>query len=90
MATEPRLRLAIIGGGLAGVTLANALLQIPHLEVHIYEAASTFSERGAAVAFDAHALQTLDDILSAAKKDEILSKAGAVSLNSVRNVMVGF
>ncbi len=37
MADTRRIRLAIVGGGLAGATLANALIQIPHIEIHVYE-----------------------------------------------------
>ncbi|KAG8163704.1 hypothetical protein KVR01_007001 [Diaporthe batatas] len=85
-ASGSRIRVAIIGGGLAGTTVANALIQIPHLEVQVYESAPTFSERGAAVGFDSHALGVLELILPG-QKDEILKKAKAVALNSVRNVM---
>ena len=44
-----KLRIAISGGGLAGATLANALVKHPHLDVHVYESALEFSERGASV-----------------------------------------
>lgn len=40
---------AIIGGGLAGASVANALFQHPHLDVHVYESASEFWERGTAM-----------------------------------------
>lgn len=81
------LRIAIIGGGLAGATLANALIQIPRLEIQVYEAAPTFSERGAAVALGPNALQALHEILGSGK-DDLMKRAGAVPLNSVRSVIV--
>ncbi|KAI1370677.1 salicylate hydroxylase [Hypoxylon crocopeplum] len=81
-----RVRIAIIGGGLAGTALANALIQIPHLEIQVYESAPSFSERGAAVALGPNALQALEQILPDGKYD-IMNKAGAVPLNSARNVV---
>ncbi|KAI3326763.1 salicylate hydroxylase [Xylariaceae sp. AK1471] len=81
------LRIAIIGGGLAGTTLANALSKIPHVKVQVYEAATSFSERGAAVGLSTNALQALEHIFSPAGKEELLKKAGAVPLNSSRSVV---
>ncbi|KAI2622414.1 salicylate hydroxylase [Hypoxylon sp. NC1633] len=85
-ADTSHLRIAIIGGGLAGATLANALIQIPHLEIQVYEAAPTFSERGAAVALGPNALQSLHEILGSGK-DDLMKRAGAVPLSSVRSVI---
>ncbi|KAI0549717.1 salicylate hydroxylase [Xylaria curta] len=80
------LKVAIIGGGLAGVTLGNALIQHPHIEVHIYESAPQFSERGAAVGLAINAQTALHHLLPQAS--EVLMSAGAVPMNSTR-VMVG-
>lgn len=80
------LRVAIIGGGLAGVTLANALVPIPHLDVRVYESAPKFSERGAAVGLSSNALAAWRHIVPSA--DEGLEKAGAVTMNSSRLVIV--
>ncbi|KAI1395720.1 salicylate hydroxylase [Hypoxylon fuscum] len=81
-----RLRIAVIGGGLAGATLANALIQIPHLEIQVFESAPTFSERGAAVGLGSNAQQALEQILPG-RKDDLLKRAGAVPLNSARSVV---
>ncbi|KAI0393146.1 salicylate hydroxylase [Xylariaceae sp. FL0594] len=70
MATD-RFRVAIIGGGLAGATLANALLRLLQLDVHIFESAAKFSERGAA-------------ILSTGTPADLLKSAGAVRTNTSR------
>jgi hypothetical protein len=83
-----RLHIAVIGGGLAGTTLANALIKIPHIKVQVFEAAASFSERGAAVALSTNALEALEHIFSLAGKEELLKKAGAVPLNSSRSVVV--
>ncbi|KAM7223002.1 salicylate hydroxylase [Rhypophila decipiens] len=96
--TSP-IRIAIIGGGLAGATLANALVQIPHLRIRIYESATIFSERGAAVGLSSNAQQALRHVFSPSSSADgedggrayvadLLSRAGAVPMNSSR-VMLG-
>ena len=40
---------AIIGGGIGGLTLAIGLLKHPHIDVQVYEAAPSFGEIGAGV-----------------------------------------
>lgn len=68
------IRIAISGGGLAGATLLYALLPHPHLDVHIFEAASAFKEAGAAVGMTCNAQAALE-LISAT---ECLQRAGAV------------
>lgn len=81
-------RLAIIGGGLAGASLANALLSIKHVDFLVYESAPTFSERGAAVGLAINAQNALSDIMSTEATAFLKSKAGGVSMNSTRIMMV--
>ncbi|KAI0104450.1 salicylate hydroxylase [Daldinia grandis] len=78
-------RVAIIGGGLAGATLANALVRIPHVDVHVFESAPTFSERGAAVGLGKNAQLALGQIFPSGIN--VLDKAGAVSMNSSRIIL---
>ncbi|KID82874.1 salicylate hydroxylase [Metarhizium guizhouense ARSEF 977] len=80
-----RTRIAIIGGGLAGTVLANALLQRTHLDVHLFEADACFSERGAAIGLSSAAQSALKHIIPSA--DELLAKAGAVPMNSTRTMI---
>lgn len=88
MADNPvPIRIAIIGGGLAGVTLSNALIQIPHLDIQVYESAPSFSERGAALALGTNAQQALEEILPSGKGG-IFKRAGAVPINSARSIVV--
>jgi salicylate hydroxylase len=82
-----KIRIAIIGGGLAGATAANALFQLPHVEVHVFESAPAFSERGAAVGINANAQAALRQILPDAPG--MLDKAGAVPMNFTRTILVG-
>lgn len=86
MANDARIRVAIIGGGLAGAALANALIQFTHIDLHLYESAPEFSERGAAVGLSGNALEALRHILPSSR--ELLAKAGAVSMNSSRVMIV--
>lgn len=80
------IRIAIIGGGLAGATLANALIHIPHVDINVYESAPEFSERGAAVVLTSTAQRSLARAIPSAR--DILSKAGAVPMNSSRLLVV--
>ena len=58
MATDEPLRYAIIGGGIAGLTLAIAL-HTRGVSVHVYEGAAKFEEIGAGVSLSPNALQAL-------------------------------
>ena len=80
------IRIAIIGGGLAGTTVANALFRIPNLDVHVFESAPKFSERGAAVGLSSNAQDALKHIIP--ESDSLLQKAGAVPMNCTRLVLV--
>ena len=84
--SSEKLRIAVSGGGLAGAAIANALINIPHLEVHVYESAPEFSERGAAVGLAINAQRALETIVPSAT--DLLARAGAVSMNSTRLVVV--
>ena len=84
--TKPQIRVAVVGGGLAGATLANALVQHSHLEVHVFESAPEFSERGAAIGLAGNAQQALGQVVPSVQ--ELLDRAGAVTKNSSRVVLV--
>lgn len=82
MTTDTKIRIAIIGGGIAGATLANAFIRIPHLDVHLYESAPEFSERGAAVALAVNAQTALKETIP--HSESLLKRAGAMTMNSTR------
>ena len=63
-----RTRIAIIGGGIAGLCCTLGLLKHPHIDVHIYEAAPTFSEFGAGVEIGPNAQTALKLISPLAEK----------------------
>lgn len=90
MASDP-IRLAVIGSGLAGAALANALTRHSHLQIHIFEASPVVSERGAAVALATNTQEALRHILgasNAASAAEVMSRAQAVPMKSSRLKMV--
>ncbi|PYH98987.1 FAD/NAD(P)-binding domain-containing protein [Aspergillus ellipticus CBS 707.79] len=76
------IRIAISGGGLAGACLLHALLPHKHLDVHIFESASSFKESGMAVGIARNALSALD--LIGPSTAQCLSRAGAVPMRGVR------
>lgn len=82
-----RIRICIVGGGLAGLTLAIALVKHPHLDVQVYESASRFTERGAGIGLSPLALEALDDIMPSAI-DLLKTQAGAVDADAARLVVV--
>lgn len=85
--SERRLSVGIVGGGLAGAALANALVQHNHLGIHVFESAPEFSERGAAIGLSVNALKALDHVVP--NSEAMLQRAGAVEMNSSRIMVVG-
>ncbi|KAF2683682.1 FAD/NAD(P)-binding domain-containing protein [Lentithecium fluviatile CBS 122367] len=80
MASEGKLRIVMIDGGLAGATLMNALLKHSHLSPEMFKSAPEFSERGAAVGIAQNGQAALDEL-----GPEIagsLDRAGAVVMTS--------
>jgi salicylate hydroxylase len=83
-----RIRIAIVGGGLAGILMANALVRnTPHVDVQVYESAPTFSERGLGIGLSKFALQALEQIIPSAT-DLLKSNAGAVEIGASRIAIV--
>ena len=58
-ANMPKIILAIIGGGVAGLALAAGLLKKPHLLVHVYEAVDKYSDVGAGLVLHRNAIRAL-------------------------------
>ncbi|ORY24119.1 hypothetical protein BCR39DRAFT_547657 [Naematelia encephala] len=59
---ERRLRIAILGGGIAGATAAIALSQLPHVHVDVFDQASALREIGASIALQPCALRCLEKL----------------------------
>lgn len=88
MAPTTSIKIAVIGGGLAGATIANALLHHAHLDVHVFESATEFSERGAAVGLADDAQRALQQVVGVTEAKALLEKAGAVVQASTRLCIV--
>lgn len=82
------IKIAVIGGGLARATIANALLRHTHLEVHVYESAPEFSERGAAIGLPDDAQRALQQVFGVSEAIAMLRRAGAVLQATARTCIV--
>ncbi|KAF2023135.1 salicylate 1-hydroxylase-like protein [Setomelanomma holmii] len=59
--SQKPLSIAIVGGGIAGVTLTIALLKhCPHISITLYESATAFGEIGAGVGFEPVMVRTME------------------------------
>ncbi|THH30135.1 hypothetical protein EUX98_g4064 [Antrodiella citrinella] len=82
----PRLRIAIVGGGIGGLCLAVALSKHADLQVDLYEAAGRFSEIGAGVMFWARTWQILRSLGIA----EDLSKVAGAPVSEAPSIGLDF
>ncbi|KAI2621761.1 FAD/NAD(P)-binding domain-containing protein [Hypoxylon sp. NC1633] len=56
---ENRIRVAIAGGGIAGLALAAGLAKKPHIDVHIYESVPAYKDVGAGLALHLNAIKAM-------------------------------
>ena len=77
-----QIRVAILGGGIAGLALATQLVKNKHLDVHLYEAAAQFSEIGAGISFGANAVKAIE-ILNLAEEYNAIADTVAAPYQDV-------
>lgn len=74
------IRVAIVGGSIAGCSLANGLLRSPNIDFHVFDAKPSFSERGASVGLALNARKALRAL--GIDVEAALKQAGAVAMKS--------
>ncbi|KAI0202319.1 FAD/NAD(P)-binding domain-containing protein [Astrocystis sublimbata] len=79
-----QIRIAIIGGGLAGALMANSLMKnLPTASIQIFESSPEAPGRGLGIGLSRFALQALEQIIPSAA-DLLKSEAGAVQIGASR------
>ncbi|KAF2149656.1 FAD/NAD(P)-binding domain-containing protein [Myriangium duriaei CBS 260.36] len=64
----PKIRIALVGGGIGGLCLAAGLASQPHLDIHIYESVPRYTDIGAGLALHRNAILGMDLISPSIKK----------------------
>ena len=82
--TTKKINVAVVGGGMGGLSVAIGLLKVPHVRVQIYEAAHKFSEIGAGVAFGPNAQKALH-LIGQETEDAYLAEATHNQWPELRN-----
>lgn len=72
--TQHPIRVAIVGGGIGGLTLARGLIAQQHLQITVYEATVKYLDIGAGLAFHGNAMRGLTNI-DQALHDEYFARA---------------
>ncbi|WP_425919492.1 salicylate 1-monooxygenase [Acinetobacter sp. TSRC1-2] len=74
---DKKIKVAVIGGGIAGLALTTQLVKNQNLDVHLYEAAPQFSEIGAGISFGANAVKAIHLLGLANEYESIADKVNA-------------
>lgn len=56
---ENRVKVVIVGGGIAGLALAAGLVKKPHIDVHVYESVPAYKDIGAGLALHLNAIKAM-------------------------------
>lgn len=74
---DKKLKVAVIGGGIAGLALTTQLVKYQHLDVHLFESAPQFSEIGAGISFGANAVKAIQLLGLSKEYERIADKVQA-------------
>lgn len=80
------LRVAVVGGSIAGCTLANGLLPHQNISFDVFESKPTFSERGAEVSLAENAQKALRE--TGIHVEQAFEDAGAMTMSSTYCLIV--
>ena len=99
--SQPKVRVALVGGGIGGLCLAAGLIKQPHLDVHIYESVPEYKDVGAGLALHMNAIKAMDLIGPEVKKayfdkahtmasdaEEEMSTQGKMEISKVAQFLV--
>ncbi|KAF4552729.1 FAD-binding domain-containing protein 13 [Elsinoe fawcettii] len=67
-ASKKKIKVAIIGGGIGGLSLAAGLVKQAHIDVHVYESVPEYKDIGAGLALHMNAIKAMDLIGPHVKK----------------------
>jgi salicylate hydroxylase len=82
---QPKIRIAIAGGGIAGLCLARGLLQYEHLDVQVYEATAAYRDIGAGLTLHHNAIQAMD-LIDPAIKQAYYRKANSMAADDEKEM----
>ena len=74
---ERKIKIAVIGGGIAGLALTTNLVKNKQLDVHLYESAPYFSEIGAGISFGSNAVKAIHLLGLGQEYERIADKVAA-------------
>ncbi|KAI0388968.1 hypothetical protein F5Y17DRAFT_450934 [Xylariaceae sp. FL0594] len=86
MSPPSTIRVAIVGGGVAGASLLHALLKHPHIDADLFESATEVKAGGMAIGIARNAQSALE--LMGPSAAACLERAGAVAMRGVRFMVV--
>jgi salicylate hydroxylase len=72
--TRPKIKVIIIGGGIAGLALAASLTKRPHIDFHVYEGVPEYKDVGAGLALHSNAIRAMG-LLGAEVRQAYFDKA---------------
>lgn len=68
MTSEPKIKVALVGGGIGGLCLAAGLVSNPRVDIHVYESVPEYKDIGAGLALHMNAIKGMDLIGPQVKK----------------------
>ncbi|GAB7340578.1 hypothetical protein MBLNU457_6991t1 [Dothideomycetes sp. NU457] len=93
MTSEPRIKVALVGGGIGGLCLAAGLVSNPRIDIHVYESVPEYKDIGAGLALHMNAIKGMDLIGPQVKKayfDKALTMAAEADEEMSTKVTIAY